>query len=38
MATRTDGDFSFLDITASPFDLTDRGVEGREPAGRSTSS
>ncbi|WP_061933311.1 alpha-2-macroglobulin family protein [Aureimonas sp. AU22] len=33
MATRTDGDFSFLDMTASPFDLTDRGVEGREPAG-----
>ncbi len=33
MASRTDGDFSFLDMTASPFDLTDRGVEGREPAG-----
>ncbi|WP_082652362.1 alpha-2-macroglobulin family protein [Aureimonas sp. AU12] len=26
-------DFSFLDMTAAPFDLTDRGVEGREPAG-----
>ncbi|ALN75484.1 alpha-2-macroglobulin family protein [Aureimonas sp. AU20] len=26
------GDFSFLDMTAAPFDLTDRGVEGREPA------
>ncbi|MBB3999269.1 alpha-2-macroglobulin family protein [Aureimonas pseudogalii] len=32
-ASRTDGDFSFLDMTASPFDLADRGVEGREPAG-----
>ncbi|BDA83663.1 membrane protein [Aureimonas sp. SA4125] len=27
------GDFVFLDLTATPFDLTDRGVEGRQPAG-----
>ncbi|MCQ8782287.1 alpha-2-macroglobulin family protein [Mangrovibrevibacter kandeliae] len=27
------GDFAFLDLTAQPFDLTDRGVEGRAPAG-----
>lgn len=27
------GDFVFLDLTAAPFDLTDRGVEGRMPAG-----
>ncbi|KQT54267.1 hypothetical protein ASG43_01190 [Aureimonas sp. Leaf454] len=26
-------DFAFLDVTASAFDLTDRGVDGREPAG-----
>ncbi|GGD12160.1 alpha-2-macroglobulin family protein [Aureimonas glaciei] len=26
-------DFVFLDLTATPFDLTDRGVEGRQPAG-----
>lgn len=33
MANGEAGDFSFLDLTAAPFDLTDRGVEGREPAG-----
>lgn len=33
MANGAGGDFSFLDLTAAPFDLTDRGVEGREPAG-----
>ncbi|WP_182084037.1 alpha-2-macroglobulin family protein [Aureimonas sp. ME7] len=33
MASGEAGDFSFLDLTASPFDLADRGVEGREPAG-----
>ena len=27
------GDFVFLDLTQSPFDLTDRGVDGRPPAG-----
>ncbi|WP_235919343.1 alpha-2-macroglobulin family protein [Aureimonas psammosilenae] len=32
MASR-ERDFSFLDLTASPFDLTDRGVEGRAKAG-----
>ena len=26
-------DFVFLDLTAAPFDLTDRGVEGRAPSG-----
>ncbi len=26
-------DFVFLDLTAAPFDLADRGVEGRAPAG-----
>ncbi|MGH6926614.1 MAG: MG2 domain-containing protein [Propylenella sp.] len=25
------GDYSFLDLSKSPMDLTDRGVEGREP-------
>jgi uncharacterized protein YfaS (alpha-2-macroglobulin family) len=25
------GDYSFLDLSRSPMDLTDRGVEGREP-------
>ena len=29
----TGGDFVFLDLTQSPFDLTDRGVNGRPPAG-----
>ncbi len=27
------GDYSFLDLTRSQIDLTDRGVEGREPPG-----
>ncbi|MDX2259327.1 MAG: MG2 domain-containing protein, partial [Hyphomicrobiaceae bacterium] len=26
-------DYAFLDLSASAFDLTDRGVKGREPAG-----
>ncbi|KAB0682534.1 alpha-2-macroglobulin family protein [Aureimonas leprariae] len=32
-ASTSNGDFVFLDLTGSPFDLTDRGVEGRAPAG-----
>ncbi|MCB8838843.1 alpha-2-macroglobulin family protein [Aurantimonas sp. VKM B-3413] len=32
-ANRQKSDFVFLDLTASPFDLTDRGVDGRAPAG-----
>ncbi|MEX6507016.1 MG2 domain-containing protein [Jiella sp. M17.18] len=32
-AIRDPSDFVFLDLTASPFDLTDRGVDGRPPAG-----
>ncbi|WP_245413364.1 alpha-2-macroglobulin family protein [Mangrovicella endophytica] len=32
-AAGTGSDFVFLDLTASAFDLTDRGVEGRPPAG-----
>ena len=28
-AEAPDGDFGFLDLTRSPFDLSDRGVEGR---------
>lgn len=33
LTARLDKDFVFLDLTATPFDLTDRGVEGRAPAG-----
>ncbi len=28
-----DGDFSVLDLSRAPFDLSDRGVSGREPLG-----
>lgn len=28
-AEATDGDYGFLDLSRTPFDLTDRGVEGR---------
>ncbi|HEY8581459.1 MAG TPA: MG2 domain-containing protein, partial [Capillimicrobium sp.] len=31
VATRAD-DYGFLDLSASPFDLSDRGVKGRPPA------
>ena len=31
VASRPDGDYGFLDLRAPPFDLTDRGVDGREP-------
>lgn len=33
MAYRGDGDFNFLDLRRPGFDLSDRGVEGRPPAG-----
>ncbi|HJW41428.1 MAG TPA: MG2 domain-containing protein, partial [Rhizomicrobium sp.] len=33
MAYGADGDFSFLDLRRSAFDLTDRGVSGREAPG-----
>ncbi|HWY65279.1 MAG TPA: MG2 domain-containing protein, partial [Rhizomicrobium sp.] len=33
MAYGSDGDFSFLDLRRSAFDLTDRGVEGRASPG-----
>ncbi len=33
LMARLQKDFVFLDLTASAFDLTDRGVEGRSPAG-----
>ncbi|MGE0847892.1 MAG: MG2 domain-containing protein, partial [Flavobacteriaceae bacterium] len=29
VVAETDGDYAFLDFTAAPFDLTDRGVTGR---------
>ncbi|MBK1644003.1 alpha-2-macroglobulin [Thiocapsa imhoffii] len=31
VAEGADGDFGFLDLTQSPFDLSDRGVTGRAP-------
>ncbi|NCA70098.1 MAG: alpha-2-macroglobulin [Sphingobacteriia bacterium] len=31
IAEGADGDFGFLDLTAGPFDLSDRGVIGRPP-------
>jgi hypothetical protein len=31
VASTAAGDYSFLDLSRSPMDLTDRGVEGREP-------
>ncbi|MCX8955598.1 hypothetical protein OU790_19460, partial [Ruegeria sp. NA] len=33
MASTGDSDFSFLSLTDPAFDLSDRGVEGRAPAG-----
>ena len=33
LAAERDGDFAFLDLTAAPFDLTDRGVSGRAAPG-----
>jgi hypothetical protein len=30
VATRDDGDYGFLDLQQTPFDLSDRGVKGRE--------
>lgn len=32
MAYREDGDFNFLDLRRPGFDLSDRGVEGRQPS------
>ncbi len=32
VVTGADGDMAFLSLTAPEFDLSDRGVEGREPA------
>ncbi len=31
VAEGPDGDYAFLDLTQTPFDLSDRGVEGRAP-------
>jgi uncharacterized protein YfaS (alpha-2-macroglobulin family) len=31
VADRAGGDYGFLDLSKAPMDLTDRGVEGREP-------
>lgn len=31
MASAADGDFAFIDLGKAAFDLTDRGVEGRDP-------
>ncbi len=31
VAEGPDGDYAFLDLTQTPFDLSDRGVEGRPP-------
>ncbi len=33
LMAKKDGDFVFLNVGDSPFDLTDRGVSGRAPAG-----
>ncbi|MDQ4059906.1 MAG: alpha-2-macroglobulin family protein, partial [Pseudomonadota bacterium] len=33
IAAAPDGDYAFLDLTQSPFDLSDRGVAGREAPG-----
>lgn len=33
VAEKGEGEYAFLDLTASAFDLSDRGVKGREPAG-----
>jgi alpha-2-macroglobulin len=37
-AESPDGDYGFLDLTRSPFDLSDRGVEGRPAPSHSMSS
>jgi uncharacterized protein YfaS (alpha-2-macroglobulin family) len=34
MAYGADGDFNFLEVGRAAFDLSDRGVSGREPPGR----
>jgi len=33
VAESSNGEYAFLDLTTSAFDLTDRGVKGREPPG-----
>src|SRR4029079_11636612 len=33
VAEKTDGDYPFLDLSTAAFDLTDRGVKGRNPPG-----
>lgn len=33
VAETADGDYAFLDLTRTPFDLTDRGVDGRPAPG-----
>ncbi len=33
VAQNGDSDYAFLDLTTAAFDLTDRGVEGRNPSG-----
>ena len=33
LAKQSDEDMSFMSLTEPAFDLSDRGVEGREPAG-----
>jgi uncharacterized protein YfaS (alpha-2-macroglobulin family) len=33
VATTVDGDYNFLDLAQSPFDLSDRGVKGRRAPG-----
>ncbi len=33
VAEGASGDYAFLDLTSSAFDLSDRGVQGREPPG-----
>lgn len=33
VAEKGEGEYAFLDLTANAFDLSDRGVEGRDPVG-----
>ena len=33
VAQKGEGEYAFLDLTANAFDLSDRGVKGRDPAG-----
>lgn len=33
VAEKGEGEYAFLDLTANAFDLSDRGVKGREPVG-----